>query len=277
MKRKVHLAIALVLAALSLPGARAVVLEAPLPAYASPDASAPILGTAQSGTALSSVPAPAGWAAVELAGPHAVYVTHKDTLKNFEVRPGAAYLSAPRANAPVLGLAGENDVAEFADVEGKFNKFSLNKPLVAYVRVPVAPVAQVAAPAHAPASHAAATPAPAADTLPPLMDDLPGTLSQNIPANRPVAPGQSVESGEPRLARTFFGIVASSRNPLRPRRPHDFQLNDDGGTRIAYLDISKLLLTEQIEAFVGRPVSILGTAETAGNDLVIRVESLKLQ
>lgn len=280
MKRKVHLALALVLAALSLPGARAAVLEAPLPAYASPDASAPILGTARSGTALSSVPAPAGWAAVELAGPHTVYVTHKDTLKNFEVRPGAAYLSAPRANAPVLGLAGENDVAEFADVEGKFNKFSLNKALVAYVRVPVAQVAPVVAPAPAPASHAAhaaATPAPAVDTLPPLMDDLPGTLPQNIPANRPVAPGQSVESGEPRLARTFFGIVASSRNPLRPRRPYDFQLNDDGGTRIAYLDISKLLLTEQIEAFVGRPVSILGTAETSGHDLVIRVESLKLQ
>ncbi|MEO0054800.1 MAG: hypothetical protein RLZZ50_747, partial [Verrucomicrobiota bacterium] len=263
MKRQVHLALALVLAALALPGARAAVLEAPLPAYASPDASAPILGTAQTGTALSNVPAPAGWAAVELSGPHAVYVTHKDTLKNFEVRPGAAYLSAPRANAPVLGLAGENDVAEFADVEGKFNKFSLNKALVAYVRVPVTPVAPVATitpvavPAHdaAPAVQAAATPAPAADVLPPLMDDLPGTLPQNIPANRPVVPGQSVESGEPRLARTFFGIVASSRNPLRPRRPYDFQLNDDGGTRIAYLDISTLLLTERIEAFVGRPVS----------------------
>ena len=47
--------------------------------------------------------------------------------------------------------------------------------------------------------------------------------------------------------------------------------------RIAYLDISKLLLTEQIDAFLGRPVSILGTAENVGRDLVIRVESLKLQ
>lgn len=277
MKRNVPLALALVLAALALPLARAAVLEAPLPAYAAPDASAPILGTARSGTALSNVPAPAGWAAVELAGPHTVYVTHKDTLKNFEVRPGAAYLSAPRANAPVLGLAGENDPADFAEVEGKFTKFSLNKNLVAYVRVPVAPVAPVAVqtPKPAPAPAAPATQAPA--ELPPLMDDLPGTLPQNIPANRPVAPGQSVESGEPRLARTFFGIVASSRNPLRPRRPYDFQLNDDGGARIAYLDISKLLLTEQIEAFVGRPVSILGTVENTGSDLVIRVESLKLQ
>jgi hypothetical protein len=92
-----------------------------------------------------------------------------------------------------------------------------------------------------------------------------------------VPPGQSVQSGEPRLARAFFGVVASTRNPLRPRRPWDFQLNDDGGSRIAYLDISRLLLTEQIDAFIGRPVSILGTVENVGSDLVIRVESLKLQ
>ncbi len=114
-------------------------------------------------------------------------------------------------------------------------------------------------------------------TPPPLMDDLQGTLRQDIPASRPVAPGQGVEAGEPRLARAFFGVVASSRSALHPRRPWDFQINDDGGSRVAYLDISKLLLTEQIEAFVGRSVAILGTAEIIGRDLVIHVESLKLQ
>jgi hypothetical protein len=264
MKRFVLQALALLLAAVSAPAAT---LEAPLPAYASPDASAPILGTAKAGTKIAAGTAPSGWAAVELAGPHTVYVTDKDTLKNFEVRPGAAYHAQPRANAPVIGLAGDADPAEFADIVGKFNKFSLNKSLIAYVRMPVAaatPVAPVAA------AKPAATP-------PPLMDDLQGTLHQDIPANRPVSPGQGLEAGEPRLARTFFGVVASSRNALRPRRPWDYQINDDGGTRIAYLDISKLLLTEQIDAFLGRPVSILGTAETVGADLVIRVESLKLQ
>lgn len=271
MKRPVLQALAFVLAALSLPATRAATLEAPLPAYASPDAAAPVLGTAQTGTRIAAGTAPSGWAAVELAGPHTVYVTDKDTLKNFEVRPGAAYYAQPKANAPVIGLAGDKDPAEFADVAGKFNKFSLNRPIIAYVRVPVTPVAPVAAAKPAPA------PAAPAASLPPLMDDLQGTLPQNIPANRPVAPGQGLEAGEPRLARSFFGVVASSRNPLRPRRPWDYQINDDGGARIAYLDISKLLLTEQIDAFIGRPVAILGTAETIGSDLVIHVESLKLQ
>jgi hypothetical protein len=274
MKRHVTQALAFLLATCTIaaPAARAATLDAPLPAYASPDAAAPILGTAQTGTRIAAGTAPSGWAAVELTGPHTVYVTEKDTLKNFEVRPGAAYLSQPRANAPVIGLAGENDPAEFADIAGKYNKFSLNKPIIAYVRVPVIPVTPVTAARPA----APTTPAPAA-SLPPLMDDLSGTLPQNIPANRPVTPGQGLEAGEPRLARTFFGVVSSSRSALRPRRPHDFQLNDDAGARIAYLDISKLLLTEQIDAFIGRPVAILGTAETVGRDLVIHVESLKLQ
>ena len=271
MKRSVLQALALLLAAFaSGPAAFAATLEAPLPAYASPEASAPILGTAKAGTKIAAGTAPSGWAAVELAGPHTVYVTDKDTLKNFEVRPGAAYYSQPKANAPVIGLAGDADPAEFADVAGKFNKFSLNKSIIAYVRMPVAPAAPVATSKPAPATPAPVTP-------PPLMDDLQCTLRQDIPASRPVAPGQGVEAGEPRLARSFFGVVASSRSALRPRRPWDYQINDDGGARIAYLDISKLLLTEQIDAFIGRSVILLGTAETIGTDLVIHVESLKLQ
>lgn len=265
MKRLVLQALALLLAAVTAPSAHAATLDAPLPAYASPDTSSPILGTAKAGTKIAAGTAPSGWAAVELAGPHTVYVTDKDTLKSFEVRPGAAYYAQPRANAPVIGLAGDKDPAELADVAGEFNKFSLNKSLIAYVRMPVAAPAPVA-----PVQPAASTP-------PPLMDDVQGTLHQDIPANRPVTPGQGLDAGEPRLARTFFGVVASSRSALRPRRPWDYQINDDGGARIAYLDISKLLLTEQIDAFLGRPVAILGTAETIGADLVVHVESLKLQ
>lgn len=259
---------------------RAVTLDAPLPAYASPDAKAPILGTARAGTLVTAGTAPSGWAAIALDGPHTVYVTQKDTLKNFEVRPGAAYLAQPRPDAPVVGLAGEQDVAEFADIAGRYNKFSLKKPITAYVRIapadaaPVAPVATTPPPAEpAPAPVAAAPAAPA------LMEDLTGTLKNDIPAASATTPGQSAQLGEPRLARTFFGVVASTRSALRPRRPYDFQLSDASGARIAYLDISRLLLTEQIEAFIDRPVALFGTAEPlgSGREIVIRVETLKLQ
>ncbi len=249
--------------------AQADTLSTAQPAYASPDAQAQILGTARAGSRLAPSPAPSGWQAVELAGPHTVYVTEKDTLKNFEVRPGAPYYAAPRADAPVIGLSDDKDPAEFADIAGRFNKFSLNKPLIAYVRVaptPVAPVTPTPAPTPAPAPVAPA-------------NDYGSTLRNDIPASSPAVAGSGLGVGEPNLARTFFGTVASTRNPLRPRRPYDFQLNDAGGQRIAYLDVSRLLLTEQIEAFIGRPVSLFGTTEVigTGGEIVVRVETLKLQ
>ena len=266
--------------------ARAETLSTAAPAYASPDEAAPILGTARVGSRLATSVAPSGWQAVELAGPHTVFVAEKDTTKNFNVRPGAAYLSAARPDAPVIGLASDQDGAEFADIVGRYNKFSLNKPITAYVRVaPVAvtPVVEPVAPSVAPAVLEAAPvadlpPVPAEPAPVPFADA--GALRNDIPATSPAAAGQGVALGEPRLARTFFGTFASTRNPLRPRRPYDFQLNDAGGARIAYLDVSRLMQTERIEAFVGRPVSLFGTAEpmgVSGNEVVVRVETLKLQ
>ncbi|TAG29155.1 MAG: hypothetical protein EAZ36_04560, partial [Verrucomicrobia bacterium] len=208
-----------------------------------------------------------------------VFVTEADTLKNFQVRPGAAYYSAPRPDAPVMGLAGNEDPAEFADIVGRYNKFSLNKPLVAYVLVPVTTVVALA-PAPEPAVVVAAAPAPIAEWSESFPADTTATLREDIPARSPVASGQTSELGEPGLARTFFGTVASTRNPLRPRRPFDFQLLDEGGSRIAYLDVSRLMLTERVEAFLGRPVTLFGLAEPlgiSGNEIVIRVETFKLQ
>jgi hypothetical protein len=274
----------LVLSCLALAATlRAVTLDAPLPAYASPDSQAPILGTARAGTLVTAGTAPSGWAAISLEGPHTVYVTQKDTLKNFEVRPGAAYLAQPRPDAPVVGLAGDQDAAEFADIAGRYNKFSLKKTITAYVSLapadaaPVAPIAPVAG--TPPVAEPAPAPVAAAPAAPALMEDLTGSLNNDIPAASATTPGQSAQLGEPRLARTFFGVVASTRSALRPSRPYDFQLSDASGARIAYLDISRLLLTEQIEAFIDRPVALFGTAEPlgSGREIVIRVETLKLQ
>lgn len=262
--------------------AHANTLPAAQPAYASPDANALVLGNAPAGARVLAGVAPSGWSAVELPGPHTVFVAEKDTLKNFEVKPGAAYHAAPSADAPVIGLAGETDQVEFADVAGRYNKFSLRGPVTAYVRVatPVADAAPVAPVADTlPVSSPADTLPNQADVPPPFAD-LANTLPVEGPARQdPVAAGRGVEAGEPRLARTFFGVVASTRNPLRPRRPHDYQLIDAGGARIAYLDISRLLLTERMEAYVGRPVFILGSVSPVGSstELVIQVDSLKLQ
>jgi hypothetical protein len=56
-------------------------------------------------------------------------------------------------------------------------------------------------------------------------------------------------------------------------------LNDDSGTRYAYLDVSKLLLTEQIEKYIDHVVVVYGAAKSVPQhkDIVIEVESLQLK
>ena len=86
------------------------------------------------------------------------------------------------------------------------------------------------------------------------------------------------DGGGAALPRQFAGWFVSTRRPFMPRRPYDYALNDDAGRRYTYLDLSKLLLTEQIEKYVGHKVVVFGRARPAGGqDIVITVETLQLR
>ncbi len=76
----------------------------------------------------------------------------------------------------------------------------------------------------------------------------------------------------------FEGRFVFPRNPFKPRRPHDWALSDESGSRFAYLDVSRLLQTEQIENYTNRTVAVFGTARPmpGTKDFVITVESLQL-
>ena len=95
----------------------------------------------------------------------------------------------------------------------------------------------------------------------------------------PVRNYQSTGSDGVILPRLFQGKFVSTRRPFTPRRPYDWQINDAAGVRYAYLDISKLLLTEQIEKYTDREVVVYGvpTALPDGKNIVIKVESLRLK
>jgi hypothetical protein len=87
------------------------------------------------------------------------------------------------------------------------------------------------------------------------------------------------DGGSAALPRQFQGKFVSTRRPLAPKRPYDYQLNDDSGTRVGYIDVSKLLQTEQIDKYVGRTVVLYGTAKNdeVAKGVVIRAESLQLK
>jgi len=87
------------------------------------------------------------------------------------------------------------------------------------------------------------------------------------------------DGGSSTLPRLFQGKFVSTRSAFKPRRPYDWALADDSGDRYAYVDISKLLLTEQIDKYIGHVVVVYGSAIAVPGtkDIVIEVESLQLR
>ncbi|MEO6244686.1 MAG: hypothetical protein ABIQ12_04545 [Opitutaceae bacterium] len=225
--------------------------------HTQPDGTSAALTYLKAGTepaASAKATAPAGWLAIDLPGPFVGYVENKDLAKSLDVKPGASIRLAPKSDAGVLAVADAADKTTLTGLHGKWTQISLEKNLVGYIRVEAAGAGQPAM---------ATTPAAPADT-----------------SATPGQPAPSLNSGgdSSALPRQFAGKFVSTRRPLAPRRPYDYALNDDAGQRYAYLDISKLLLTEQIENYVGRSVMVFGTAKNApdGKEIVIMIETLQL-
>jgi hypothetical protein len=241
--------------------------------HTKPDATSPAISFLKAGT--EPVPAPnapsdlpAGWIAIELPGPFEAYVENKDLTKGLDVKPGVNIRVAPKSDAGVLAVAEKDDKVTITGLRGKWTQLSLEKKLLGYVNVGGgAPNQPVAAPT------AAKSPAP----MPP-SPVAPGAHGSTTAGQ--AAPMVNLgDGGGSALPRQFAGRFVSTRRPLTPRRPYDYALNDEAGKRYAYLDISKLLLTEQIEKYIDHSVVVFGAAKNApgGKDIVIMVETLQLK
>lgn len=245
--------------------------------HTQPDASAPTISYLKAGTepgtaAAALADTPAGWMPVELPGPFEGYVENKDLTKALDVSAGAPIRLAPQANAPVLAIAQKGDKTTITGLRGKWTQISLGKPIVGYIRIGNAPgypppVATAPAPS-------APTPQPAAAAPAPVAPIAYGAAGSGQPP-----PTVNLGDSSSLLPRQFAGRFVSTRSLLRPRRPYDWALNDDAGKRYAYLDVSKLLLTEQLQKYIDHSVVVFGVAKPTpdGKDLVIVIESLQLK
>jgi hypothetical protein len=240
---------------------------APLTATAAvqtqPDPSSPIISYLKAGS--EPVPATAaqdvapGWMAVELTGPFEGYVLDKDFTKGLDVKPGSPVYLAPKPDAGVLTIAAKGDKTEITGLYGKWTQVRLDRNLVGYIQVASAPP---------PAVDLAAPPAAA-----PLAAS--GSAAPATAAAGSAAPGGEEAS----LPRVLEGKFESTRRPFAPRRPYDWEIVDASGSRLAYLDLSKLLLTEQLATYVDKVVVVTGAMAPApgARDFVIAVESLQLK
>ena len=213
---------------------------------------------------------PAGWMAIELGGPFEGYVKNGDIMKSLDVKLGAPIYLTPKAGASEFTKLDPTDKSEITGLHGKFTQIRLQKKITGYIHIGNAsgylpPIAT----------------APAATQAPALVDSAPVTpVAYGVTGAGHPAPMLNLgDGGSSTLPRLFQGRFVSTRSVFKPRRPYDWALNDDGGTRYAFLDVSKLLLTEQIDKYVGHTVVVYGAAHSVPGrqDIVIEVESLQLK
>jgi hypothetical protein len=220
--------------------------------YARPEPSATVLKVLPAGTdpiaaVAPAEPAPAGWLAVEVAGPRELFVSNNDVGKNLDVKAGAFFYLRPDRRSPVVATMQPGDQAELANLAGDFTSYTVQKPIVGYIKL-----------------SSGISSIPAAPTRPVIV-------------NGPAAVG---DIGRAAMPRFYEGRFAATQNFLTYKHPYNFQLIDSTGNRFAYLDISRLLLTDKVDLFLDRVVVIYGTARTINQDgtkRLIEVESLHLK
>jgi hypothetical protein len=220
--------------------------------HAQPDAATPAIGYLKAGTeptAVANTTAPQGWMAIELPGPHEAYASNNDFSKSLDIHPGAAIRLMPKADAPILTTMQEGDKTEITGLRSGWTQIKLSKTVIGYINVGGSSSAPRAAP-----------PAPLA-----MATGLPAPLLSSGPASA--------------LAHTYQGMLVETKRVMLigPRRDYDYQLNNIDDKRIAFLDVSKVLVTEKMEQYVDRLVTVSGVLKQTpdGKSLVIEVESLE--
>lgn len=242
-------------------------LSTPTAVHTQPNSNAAVVTVLSAGTEpTTALPDPtrataAGWMAVTVAGPFEAYVQNKDIDKGLHVKTGAAIHLQPSTSSGVLTTMELGDKTSITGLHGKWTQINVDKRVIGYIKVGSTGPGQNQAPdlvSSAQPAYNAGYPQPAAAIAAPTV--LPAGANETLP-------------------RLFQGQFVSTRRPFTPRRPHDWQLNDEAGVRYAYLDISKLLLTDQIENYADREVVVYGMpkAMADGKNIVIQVENMRLK
>ncbi len=235
-------------------------LAADAAVFSAPDAKSAILAWLKAGetvTPLTGGTVP-GWRRVELDGPFTGFAHNRDITKALTVREGGSIHAAPRADSPVLTVAGKEDKTDVTGLApgGEWCQIRLQKPLAGYIAT-----GEVA-------NTPAGTPAP-------------------VIFNAPAAPGSGSAVGRPAritggtadLPRIFQGRLVTAATLLNRNPVYDHQLVDDNNHRIAYVDLKRVVLNDRIENFLNRIVTLTGTLRNTvdGKELVVAAETLQVK
>jgi len=238
------------------------ILSADTAVFIQPDATSHVLVRLKSGnTIIYNGDAPAGWRRVEITGTFEGYAHNRDVSKGLEVRVGASILTAPKKGAPALTVAQEGDktkITGLVDNAPDWCQIEVEKKLQGFI----ATSANANTPADLKPAFAVATPAAPAGPV--------TTVGHAVPLS-----GNTAD-----MPRLFAGrLVLARRAILNPNPIYEYQMIDSTGRRFAYVDTKRLLLTEKIESYLEREITVSGTIRNTvdGRDLVIAAESMSLK
>ncbi len=242
--------------------AAADILSADTAVFLQPDPKSHVLTRLKSGnTIIYTGDAPAGWRRVEISGAFEAYANNRDITKDMEVREGANILTAPRKDAPALTVAQPGDktgVTGLVSNAPDWCQVRLEKKLQGFI----ATSANANTPGETKPAYPVAAPATPAGPV--------TTVGRAVPLA-----GNTAD-----MPRLFAGRLVLARRPiLNPNPPYNYQLTDGTGRRFAYVDTKRLQLTDKIENYLDRPISINGTVRNTvdGKDLVIAAESMSVK
>jgi len=207
----------------------------------------------------------AGWKAISVLQNFAGFVHRSDLTKELEVRSGAnIYLEPRRESRLVLTEASRNDLFEVSDLAGDWASVTFRKPIIGFIRVTDGE----------PAALPILPPPPVEMETAVFTDEPPPPARPR--EQRPVTSGEQLTTIDGTL-RIFEGRVTRARSWIGQSPPYSHQLLDRSGRRIAYLDLSRLLITEPLERAMAGTLLVYGKAESIPDrrDFVIRVEHMR--
>ncbi|KAB2648480.1 MAG: hypothetical protein WCO38_06975 [Verrucomicrobiota bacterium] len=223
-----------------------------------PDSSSAPLGVVTAGTepeAAIGETAPEGWLAVKVAGPFDLYIENKDLSKGLDPKAGSPLRLEPKPEAPVVIISQKGDPLTITGLRGKWTRLKLTKDLVGYIQTTV------------PAN----TSAPQTGVI---------AVATQVPVS--IAPGKAADSSatdsKAAQPRYFEGKMVSSHHTFTLRNSiFAWEIQDSTGARIAYLDLEKIMQTEQIESYVDHQIQVYGIPrlEVGSDAIVVSVESLQ--
>lgn len=243
--------------------------EAERSVYLRPSTDSPVIGNLPEGAFVLSPAEPVeltereieeGWEPISFLDDLRGFVRRTDLTKDLFVTPGAAVYAADRLDPSiVITHAEENDLFEVERMAGDWVEVSFRKPVTAFVRS---------------SDSSASAPTVAGESAP--AEQSPDEPLVQEEASRRAAISDRAAIPTDGILRAYEGLLSKPRS-FFGRPPHPFQVVDASGNRIAYLDLSRLLITTPLEHFLGREFHFYGRAEAieGKRDFVIRVEQMR--